>query len=194
MKTLKLQPTLLRACAPAMSTEETRYYMKGVHVAVKDGKTIYEATNGHFLIRCTSLLEQEPDADGLDIIIPDFFVKELSKPAFLKGFGVIGELFVDAVVEAQTISVEMPEGIASNKLIDGTFPNVELVMPKHTKGINATPDFALNLEYLSKISKSAKAFESYVSHIAINDNTSPVYFEKHGDLGRWEAALMPTRA
>lgn len=194
MPQFKLQPSLLRACAPAMSTEETRFYLKGVHVFERNGELIYEATNGHFLIRITSSLEQDDDVNGLNIIIPDFFVKELAKPSFLKGFGVIGEEWIDAVVEAQTLSIEMPDGIASNKLVDGTFPNIDAVMPSHKKGINASPDMGLNLEYLAKIGKSAKIFDSYVSNIAINDNSGPIYFEKIAERGKWEAVLMPARA
>lgn len=194
MKSLKLMPQMLKVCAPAMSTEQTRYYLMGVHVFEKNGDIVYEATNGHFLIRCTSMLEQDDDLKGLDIIIPDFFVKEISKPSFLKGFGVIGELYLDATIEAQTISVEMPGGVASNKLVDGTFPSIDAVMPSHQKGVKACADFALNLEYLSKIGKSAKAFDGFTAHLAINDNSGPIYFEKIGELGKWQAALMPVRA
>lgn len=190
----KIEPALLRSCAPAMSNEETRYYLNGVHIFEKDGRLVYEATNGHMLVRITSFLEQENDLTGLNIIIPDFFVKELGKPSFLRGFGVIGLEWVDAVVEAQTISIEMPEGIASNKLIDGTFPESDKVFPAHRKGVNATPDLALNLEYVGKIAKSAKAFDNFCAQIAINDNTGPIYLSQKSERGEWEALLMPMRA
>ena len=193
MKSFRLQPSLLRSCAPAMSTEETRYYLKGVHVFEKSGSLIYEATNGHMLIRVTASLEQEEDVAGLNVIIPDFFVKEIVKTSFLKGFGVIGLEYVDAVIDGQTIILEMPEGTASNKLVDGTFPDCDNVMPKHTKGLNAIEDISFNLEYMARLAKSAKCFGDYTAHMAIQDASGVSYFEKTGERGLWQAALMPVR-
>lgn len=193
MQTFRLQPSLLRSCAPAMSTEETRYYLKGVHVFEKNGSLIYEATNGHILIRITASLEQENDCSGINIIIPDFFVKEIVKPSFLKGFGIIGMEYVDAVIDGQTIILELPEGTASNKLVDGTFHDCESVMPKHRKGLNATEDISFNLEYMAHLAKSAKCFEGYNAHLAIQDACAPTYFEKHGDRGHWQGVIMPVR-
>lgn len=194
MKSFRLQPALLRSCAPAMSTEETRYYLKGVHVYEKDGDLVYEATNGHIVVRIESNLEQEGDCIGLNVIIPDFFVKEIAKPSFLKGFGVIGQEYVDAVIDGQTIILELPDGTASNKLVDGTFPDVESVMPTHRKGLEAVDDIVFNLEYFSRLSKSAKAFDSFSAHMAICSNDGPSYFEKIGERGHWQAAIMPMRA
>lgn len=194
MKNVKLQPSLLKSCAPAMSTEETRYYLKGVHVFERDGNIIYEATNGYFLIRCTATLEQDEDLSGLDIIIPDFFVKEISKPSFLRGFGCIGIEYVDAVIDGQTISIEMPDGVASNKLIDGTFPNLDQVFPEKKIGVNALDVLGFNLNYLGKLSVSAKAFDgTFTSQVSASANDSPFYFKKIGERGVWEAVLMPVR-
>ena len=196
-KTFKLEPHLLRACAPAMSTDETRYYLNGVHVFESDGKMIYEATNGHILIRVESVNEQEDEnIEGIDIIIPDFFVKEISKPKFLKGFGCIGLEWVDAVIDCQTINIEMPNGVVSNKLIDGTFPETDKVIPKKGSCRDLTFDsIGLNLGYLSKIDKSIKAMGMTVAETVFgNDNKSAVRFDAYSpEKGRWTALQMPAR-
>lgn len=190
----KLQPSMLKSCAPAMSTEETRYYLMGVHVFERNGQMIYEATNGHILVRCTATLEQENDFSGLNIIIPDFLVKELSKPSFLKGFGCIGGEYVDAVLDGCMLNIEMPNGIASNKIIDGTYPDTDNVFPQKKSGVNEMADLGFNTEYLSRIAKSAKAFNgSFICKVSATDASSPVYFTQNGDRGEWEALLMPCR-
>jgi DNA polymerase III sliding clamp (beta) subunit (PCNA family) len=194
MQTFKIQPALLKSCQPMMSNDKTRYYLNGVHLFEKgDGTLVYEATNGHAACRISSNLEQNDDISGVNIIIPAHFVKELSKPSFLKGFGVIGDEYIEATLDGKTITIEMPEGTASSKLIDGTFPDIDRVIPSHKIGINELPNLALNLETLAKIASSAKAFESASAYIAINDNTTPVYFRKDGDRGTWEGLLMQTR-
>lgn len=192
-KHFNIEPHLLRVCAPAMSNEESRYYLKGVHIFERDGKVIYEATNGHFLIRVTSDMEQGEECKGLDIILSDFMVNTLDASKFLKGFGAIGVDYVPAIVEAQTIHVEMPDGIATNKLVEGTFPQTDHIIPRHRRGVKDCPILALNMEYFSKIAKSAKDFHSNNVEIAISENIGPVYFYQRGDQATWEAVLMPVR-
>ena len=111
----------------AMSTEETRYYLNGiyVHEADQDGVKVLRAvsTDGHRLARFEMPLPEE--ASGMPgVIVPRKAVGELRK------------LIEDA---ADTIKVSLSDGkirfefdhiIMTSKLIDGTFPDYERVIPK----------------------------------------------------------------
>lgn len=191
----KIEPHFLKACAPAMSTEQTRYYLMGVHIFERDGKIIYEATNGHLLIRCTSNRKQDSDLKGLNMIVPDFLVKEVSKKAFLSGFGCIGQEFVDSVVDGQSILLEMPDGTVSRKLIDGTYPQADLVFPSKRTGVSEMPDLGFNLSYMADIQKSLKSFTgTLTANFSIAENSAPLYMtNKTSEYGVWEAVLMPVR-
>lgn len=110
----------------AMSTEETRYYLNGiyVHEVEVDGKTLLRsvATDGHRLAQFEMPL---PDgAAGMPgVIVPRKAVLELRK-------------LIDEA--ADTIEISLSESkirftfdhvVLTSKLIDGTFPNYEQVIP-----------------------------------------------------------------
>lgn len=111
----------------AMSTEETRYYLNGiyVHEADKDGVKVLRAvsTDGHRLARFEMPL---PDgASGMPgVIVPR------------KAVGEIRKLIEDA---ADVIQVTLSENkirfafdhiVLTSKLIDGTFPDYQRVIPE----------------------------------------------------------------
>lgn len=111
----------------AMSTEETRYYLNGIylHEAEKDGLRVLRAvsTDGHRLARFEMPLPEQ--ASGMPgVIVPRKAVGELRK------------LIEDA---ADTINISLSEGkirfefdhiVMTSKLIDGTFPDYERVIPQ----------------------------------------------------------------
>ena len=106
--------TLLDRTRFAISTEETRYYLNGIylHVAERDGTKVLRAvaTDGH---RLASAEVPLPDgADGIPgVILPRKVVTELGKLIDES----VGEVFV---------------GLSETKLIDGTFPDYERVIPR----------------------------------------------------------------
>ncbi len=111
----------------AMSTEETRYYLNGiyVHEADQDGVKVLRAvaTDGHRLARFEMPLPE--GATGMPgIIIPRKAIGELRK------------LVDDA---ADTIEISLSESkirfsfdhiVLTSKLIDGTFPDYQRVIPQ----------------------------------------------------------------
>lgn len=195
MKQFNIEPKILKSCVPAMSKEESRSYLMGIHIFEKDGSLVYEATNGHLLISVVSKLEQEENITGLNIIVPDFLVKELSKPAFLKGFNCVGVEYLTAVVEAQTISIEMPGGIFSKKLIDYDYPDTSKLAPKNPTCRELDFDtIGLNVKYMADIEKSLKALGSSKAKISFGGNTEAVSFNNNdNEIGEWKALLMPLR-
>ncbi|MFN3826678.1 MAG: DNA polymerase III subunit beta [Micavibrio sp.] len=135
----------------AMSTEETRYYLNGiyVHAADADGVKVLRAvaTDGHRLARFEMPM---PDgAEGMPgVIVPRKTINELRK------------LLDEA---ADSIKVSLSESKVrfsfdhielTSKLIDGTFPNYEQVIPtKNDKIVEVNPKvFSNAIDRVSTIS------------------------------------------
>ena len=112
----------------AISTEETRYYLNGIylHALPHDGVEVLRAvaTDGHRLARMELPL---PDgALGIPgVIIPRKTVIEVRK--------VIDEISEDVEIALSETQIRFAMGAAvlTSKLIDGTFPDYERVIPEH---------------------------------------------------------------
>ena len=110
----------------AISTEETRYYLNGIylHAAKRDGVDVLRAvaTDGH---RLASVEVPLPDgAAGMPgVIVPRKTVGEVRK--------LIDETTDDvAIALSETkIRISFDDGVLTSKLIDGTFPDYERVIP-----------------------------------------------------------------
>ncbi|MCL2427875.1 MAG: DNA polymerase III subunit beta, partial [Alphaproteobacteria bacterium] len=111
----------------AISTEETRYYLNGIylHVAESEGLRVLRAvaTDGHRLARV-----EEPLPDGAGampgVIIPRKTVTELRK--------LLDEYTgsVDVGLSDTRIRFHVGPVLLTSKLIDGTFPEYERVIPR----------------------------------------------------------------
>ncbi|TCU34051.1 DNA polymerase III subunit beta [Rhizobium azibense] len=108
----------------AISTEETRYYLNGIfmHAADELGRPVLRAvaTDGHRLARVD--VEQPHGASGMPgIIIPRKTVGEFDK---ILEAG-------DVTVEVSDTKIRLTAGttVITSKLIDGTFPQYEKVIP-----------------------------------------------------------------
>jgi DNA polymerase-3 subunit beta len=110
----------------AISTEETRFYLNGIfmHVPESDAQALVAvATDGHRLARVRLPLPE--GAAGIPgVIIPRKTVNEIRK-------------LLDEVEEAVQVSLseskirfDIPGAVLSSKLIDGTFPDYDRVIPK----------------------------------------------------------------
>ena len=106
----------------AISSEETRYYLMGIFLHLADDQLKAAATDGHRLAR---VVIPKPDgADGMpDVIIPRKCVAELRK--------LLEE--VEGTVEISLSPTKIRFGLGSavltSKLIDGTFPDYNRVIP-----------------------------------------------------------------
>lgn len=112
----------------AMSTEETRYYLNGIylHALEQDGVTLLRAvaTDGHRLSRyempCPAGAENVPG-----IIIPRKAILEVRK--------LIDEA-ADSIkinISESKVRFSFDHIVLTSKLIDGTFPDYERVIPKN---------------------------------------------------------------
>jgi DNA polymerase-3 subunit beta len=118
--------TLIDRTRFAISTEETRYYLNGIylHAAKSDGVAVLRAvaTDGHRLARVELPL---PDgAAGMPgVIVPRKTVGELRK--------LIEESDADVAISLSDAKIRFAfdNAVLTSKLIDGTFPDYERVIP-----------------------------------------------------------------
>ncbi|PSM16838.1 DNA polymerase III subunit beta [Nitratireductor sp. StC3] len=110
----------------AISTEETRYYLNGIflHTLESAGALVLRAvaTDGHRLARAD--MEAPAGSEGMPgIIIPRKTVNELQKLVDAPG--------VKVAVELSETKIRFTIGsvILTSKLIDGTFPDYQRVIP-----------------------------------------------------------------
>jgi len=111
----------------AISTEETRYYLNGIYWHIKDGvdgpMLRAVATDGHRLARA-EIVAPDGSADMPGIIIPRKAVGELEKLA-----EEAGKSDVAFEVSPHKIRVTVGTTVLTSKLIDGTFPDYQRVIP-----------------------------------------------------------------
>jgi DNA polymerase III subunit beta len=106
----------------AISSEETRYYLMGIFLHLADDQLKAAATDGHRLARI--VLPKPDGADGMpDVIIPRKCVAELRK--------LLDELegTVEVSLSPTKIRFGLGSAVLTSKLIDGTFPDYNRVIP-----------------------------------------------------------------
>lgn len=135
----------------AISTEETRYYLNGIylHAAVRDGVDVLRAvaTDGHRLA-CVEV-PLPPGASGMPgVIIPRKTVGEVRKLVE----DADGELEIS--LSATKIRFSVGSAVLTSKLIDGTFPDYERVIPTGNEkaAVFATRPFAEAVDRVATIS------------------------------------------
>ena len=133
----------------AISTEETRYYLNGIYLHVIDGEPSLlraVATDGHRLARVE--MEMPSEASGMPgVIVPRKTIAELRKLIEdVDGSVAIG-------LSETKIRFEFGEALMTSKLIDGTFPDYERVIPSgNDKTLTVDcPSFAAAVDRVSTI-------------------------------------------
>jgi len=111
----------------AISTEETRYYLNGIYLHAKeaDSQPVLRAvaTDGHRLARMEIALPS--GANGMPgVIVPRKTIGELRK--------LVDEMEGDVEIALSETKVRFSLGgaVLTSKLIDGTFPDYERVIPE----------------------------------------------------------------
>ncbi len=132
----------------AISSEETRYYLNGIylHVAQTEAGPMLRAvaTDGHRLSRL-----EMPAPDGTDgmpgVIVPTKAVTEIARMAK----DADGDLGIE--LSPTKIRVTAGETSLTSKLIDGTFPDYERVIPRGNDKL-ATLDAAAFKDAIDRVS------------------------------------------
>lgn len=115
---------ILKTVAPAISTDETRYMLCGVHIMRQSDGLFAEATDGRRLIRCSDKTAAErPDVRG---VIPRAAVTSLLAMLDEEDRG---EAVIRVAKDGRWIRVDCLAGILTSKLIEGQYPNTSQVIP-----------------------------------------------------------------
>lgn len=122
--------TAFRKVSGCISTEETRYYLNGINWAATDKGRHMAATDGHRLALCRYAASE--DDTRFSYIIPRKAVGVISQflaSADVEIFAVAkGNQIIDTVLD-----IKAPGIVLRCKLIDGTYPDIERVMPKEQR-------------------------------------------------------------
>jgi DNA polymerase-3 subunit beta len=110
----------------AVSTEETRYYLNGIylHAADEEGTPVLRAvaTDGHRLAR-VQLAMPDGGADIPGVIVPRKAIGELRKLIDETGDP------IEIALSETRIRMTFDDAVLTSKLIDGTFPDYQRVIP-----------------------------------------------------------------
>jgi DNA polymerase-3 subunit beta len=135
----------------AISTEETRYYLNGIylHAVETEAGTVLRAvaTDGHRLAQADTPAPK--GASGMPgVIVPRKTVSEIQK--------LLADSTGEVSVELSTAKIRFSVGavVLTSKLIDGTFPDYNRVIPtKNEKRLTVElGDFAKSVDRVSTIS------------------------------------------
>ena len=171
----------LKAVNLAASTEEARYYLKGVYVEVTATTVTYTATNGHILL---SRREDSAEPNTLTgaWIIPSDFIKA-AKPG--RGTDYATMVTVPGPNDSKMLAFTGTiTGMTAP--IDGSFPPYQRIIPATVDGKPGQYDG----NYAGTFAKFSKAIGRTYFHIHHNgESAAPVSFGNAGTVG----IIMPVR-
>lgn len=147
----------------AMSNEETRYYLNGVYLHVMNGNLRAVATDGHRLASI-EIPAPEGSSEMPGVIIPRKAVNELAK--LLEGQDKVTISVSESKIKFTANKIEL-----LSKVVDGTFPDYQRVIPENNKKMLTTNTQALKeaVDRVSTISvDKTKAIKITVSTDNIN--------------------------
>lgn len=182
---ITLNANFLKSAMLFASSEETRYYLKGVHLLRRGAHLRFAATDGHRLF-CAAQMLEEP-GDDFDVILP----RDAMKRALTGVTAKVDFLALDleagerGVTRATLNDVQMTP-------VDGTFPDITRVVPD--AGAISGEVAAFNPLYLADIGKAAKILCGNVNGFRLGHNgNSPALVSFDAAAGSAFAVVMPYR-
>jgi DNA polymerase III sliding clamp (beta) subunit (PCNA family) len=177
----------LKSVAYAVSKEETRYYLQGVHLeAGKDGFTMV-ATDGHKLLCAFQTYgEHMPQDHMASFIIPASLIAKLKVKRN-------ADAWAELTVNGLDLSFEYRGETFGGKAIDATFPDWRRVVPKETSGELAqfNPDILATIQAAACVFFDAKDKLVNVQH---NGGEPALVKFGYADDKRFFGVAMPFRA
>jgi len=107
----------------AVSTDETRHALTGVYLGLKENQIKMVATDGHRLAYATEQVSTSPK-EPVSVIVPTRVLNEI-----VRIFPEEGEK-VKLLIGKNHISFNLEDISITSRLVEGTFPNYEQVIPK----------------------------------------------------------------
>ena len=129
---------VLMRVLPAVSREETRYYLNGVCLDGTKGEALAVTTDGHRLLTVDAGEGARAALGGASIIVPRGFVERW----VALGRGDEAEITVHGGAKLQVVTAEVE---LLGKLIAGAFPDWRRVLPKDTARVWEAPRPALQM-------------------------------------------------
>lgn len=187
-----LDRSIIKAVGEAMSSEETRYYLNGIHFAARTNKLIVEAADGHIMIRATLAAEGLPE--NMDFIMPKVLVEQICKAKYPKG---LDYQLVTITADGFQLTAKVVDTTYGSPMLDGNFPDADRVIPSSKpKGLQAhfNPYLLMRLnragEYLVGGSPAKRG--SFITvHADDADTPAVVTFSGHPEV---LGVCMPMRA
>jgi DNA polymerase-3 subunit beta len=156
----------------AISTDETRYYLNGVLLTVDGERLAAVATDGHRLMRKTVVLPAQAHAMR-PTIIPRATAAELLK--FLPD----SDVEIELSVAATSIRVELGEAELRSKVIDGTFPDYQRVIPP----LGTSPAVIGRAELLRAVERVAVVLDEKQHAVTLRLAADSVTVSARGTIG-----------
>jgi DNA polymerase-3 subunit beta len=115
---------LLERTAFAMANQDVRYYLNGLLMAVRQGRILTVATDGHRLAKVEANFEVDTVAAEAELIVPRKTVMELGR--------LLGAVEDPCQMEFSDRALRVAAGdtVLTSKLIDGRYPDYEKVIPR----------------------------------------------------------------
>jgi hypothetical protein len=181
---ITINVNFLKAALLFASDEETRYYLKGVHLLRRGDHLRITATDGHRLFCAMQTLTMA--GDDFDVILP----RDGLKKALTGVHRNCEVLALDLEWDGDRVKRAVLNDLAMAP-VDGTFPTIERVVPD----ANAiTGDVAaFNPVYLADIGKAAKLLGAGVADFHLGYNGTSPALVTFGGTADALAVIMPLR-
>ena len=112
----------------SMAYQDARHFLNGLHICTLEGMLVSVCTDGHRLAKYTSTIKCDLD---LSIIIPRKAVTELNR--ILSSFNSNKDKITEISVYSNRVKFVVGEFILLSKLIEGSYPNFNKVIPEKTQ-------------------------------------------------------------
>jgi hypothetical protein len=184
---ITINVNFLKAALLFASDEETRYYLKGVHLLRRGDHLRITATDGHRLFCAAQMLTPDESGPDFDVILP----RDGLKKALTGVHRNCEVLALDLEWDGDRVKRAVLNDLAMVP-VDGTFPTIERVVPDANQITGEVAAF--NPLYLADIGKAAKILAGNVNGFHIGHNGgSPALVSFDAAAGNAFAVVMPYR-
>lgn len=174
----------IKAASFAMSSEETRYYLKGVNIEISAAHGVLAiATDGHRLIAMQAAPASQAIMGEREIIIPAETVKRIK----------INRRFSDGILRDMgngQWQIEHDGQIWAFQPIDGSFPAWRRVLPKHYKPGDRAH---FNPDYLASMKSAGEIYAKGCDAAIITDGGNPAWVRFDDSAVPGFGVVMPKR-
>jgi hypothetical protein len=185
---ITINVNFLKAALLFASDEETRYYLRGVHLLRRGDHLRITATDGHRLFCAAQMLTPDESGPDFDVILPRDGLKKAMTGVNRNCEFLALDLEWDGDRVKRAVLNDL--GMAP---VEGTFPTIERVVPD-ANAIIGGETASFNPLYLADIGKAAKILTGNVNGFHLGHNGgSPALVSFDPAAGNAFAVVMPYR-